>query len=157
MHLAATAHARTSACGSFEANRLYGSEGGVAKAIPTPIRSCARRRSDRAAGTGGCSAGPNQRMGPRKPYLAVPVTHSWQRGGSQQGIDGVMLSDQGEHVYPANAQVVANLATKARLPLISSYRITTEHGGLMAYAHDHEVGEANRAADRPNTERCQAW
>jgi hypothetical protein len=24
-------------------NRLYGSEGGVAKAIPTPIRSCARR------------------------------------------------------------------------------------------------------------------
>src|SRR5215510_3187915 len=81
MHLAATAHARTSACGSFEANRLYGSEGGVAKAIPTPIRSCARRRSDRAAGTGGCSAGPNQRMGPRKPYLAVPVTHSCQRGG----------------------------------------------------------------------------
>ena len=38
-------------------------------------RPCARRRSDRAAGTGGCSAGPNQRMGPRKPYLAVPVTH----------------------------------------------------------------------------------
>jgi hypothetical protein len=25
-------------------NRLYGSEGGVAKAIPTPIRPCARRR-----------------------------------------------------------------------------------------------------------------
>jgi len=24
-------------------NRLYGSEGGVARAIPTPIRSCARR------------------------------------------------------------------------------------------------------------------
>ena len=73
---------------------------------------------------------------------------------SQQGIDGVMLSDQGEHVNPANAEIVANLATKARLPLISSYRITAEHGGLMAYAHDHEVGEANRAADRPNTERC---
>src|SRR5262249_17167658 len=45
-------------------------------------RPCARRRSDRAAGTGGCSAGPNQRMGPRKPYLAVPITHSCQRGGS---------------------------------------------------------------------------
>ena len=57
---------------------------------------------------------------------------------SQQGIDGVMLSDQGEHVNPANAEIVANLATKARLPLISSYRITAEHGGLMAYAHDHE-------------------
>jgi hypothetical protein len=26
-------------------NRLYGSEGGVAKAIPTPIRFCARRPS----------------------------------------------------------------------------------------------------------------
>jgi hypothetical protein len=25
-------------------NRLYGSEGGVAKAIPTPIRFCARRQ-----------------------------------------------------------------------------------------------------------------
>src|SRR5215470_9024784 len=57
---------------------------------------------------------------------------------SQQGIDGVMLSDQGEHVHPANAEIVANLATKARLPLISSYRVTAEHGGLMAYAHDHE-------------------
>jgi len=57
---------------------------------------------------------------------------------SQQGIDGVMLSDQGEHVNPANAEIVANLATKARLPLISPFRITAEHGGLMAYAHDHE-------------------
>ena len=27
-------------------NRLYGSEGGVAKAIPTPIRFCARRLLD---------------------------------------------------------------------------------------------------------------
>ena len=31
-------------------NRLYGSEGGVAKAIPTPIRSCARRRKRSAVG-----------------------------------------------------------------------------------------------------------
>jgi len=32
-------------------NRLYGSEGGVARAIPTPIRRCARRRMGRHVGT----------------------------------------------------------------------------------------------------------
>jgi hypothetical protein len=31
-------------------NRLYGSEGGVAKAIPTPICACARRMSRVQAG-----------------------------------------------------------------------------------------------------------
>jgi putative ABC transport system substrate-binding protein len=57
---------------------------------------------------------------------------------SQQGIDGVMLSDQAEQYASANAQIVANLATKARLPLISAYRVTIEHGGLMAYVADLE-------------------
>jgi putative ABC transport system substrate-binding protein len=74
---------------------------------------------------------------------------------SHQGIDGVILSDQAEHVSPANAQIVADLATKVRLPLISSYMLTTQYGGLMAYAHDHEeLVNANLAADRPNSERC---
>jgi putative tryptophan/tyrosine transport system substrate-binding protein len=58
---------------------------------------------------------------------------------SQQGIDGVMLSDQADHSRPANAQIVVDLAKKARLlPLISPYRVTSEHGGLMAYASDPE-------------------
>ena len=33
-------------------NRLYGSEGGVAKAIPTPISICARRPPLPAVGAG---------------------------------------------------------------------------------------------------------
>ena len=31
---------------------------------------------------------------------------------------------------------MGNLAKNARLPLISSYKATVEHGGLMAYAFD---------------------
>jgi putative ABC transport system substrate-binding protein len=49
-----------------------------------------------------------------------------------------MLSDQPELSRPENAQIVAYLATKARLPLISSYRVTIEHGGLMGYVNDLE-------------------
>src|SRR5215469_12724358 len=36
--------------------------------------------------------GPNQRMGPRKPCLAVPVTHSCQRGGRPKALDGSQMS-----------------------------------------------------------------
>ena len=57
---------------------------------------------------------------------------------SHEGIDGVILSDQSEFGVPANAQIVGNLATNARLPLISPYKATVEHGGLMAYAYDLE-------------------
>jgi putative ABC transport system substrate-binding protein len=55
---------------------------------------------------------------------------------SQQGIDGVLLSDQSEQNASANAQIVANQATEARLPLISAFRVTLEHGGLMGYVYD---------------------
>jgi putative ABC transport system substrate-binding protein len=57
---------------------------------------------------------------------------------SEKGVDGVMLTDQPEQYVSANAQIVANLATKARLPLISAFRVTLEHGGLMAYVIDLE-------------------
>lgn len=57
---------------------------------------------------------------------------------SQQGIDGVIVSESAEQNNSANAQIVANLATKARLPLISPYRLTIEHGGLIAYAYDQD-------------------
>jgi putative ABC transport system substrate-binding protein len=57
---------------------------------------------------------------------------------SQHGVDGVILSDQAELSTSANAQIVANLAKTAHLPLVSSFRVTSEHGGLMAYAHDQD-------------------
>ena len=57
---------------------------------------------------------------------------------SHEGIDGVILSDQSEHAVSPNAQIVGNLAKNARLPLISSHKVTVEHGGLMAYAFDVE-------------------
>jgi ABC-type uncharacterized transport system substrate-binding protein len=63
---------------------------------------------------------------------------------SREGIDGVIMSDQAEFNVPANAQIVGNLAKNARLPLISPYRATLEHGGLLAYAWDlDEVATQN--------------
>src|SRR5262249_49662970 len=57
-------------------------------------RRCARRRSDRGGRDGRMlRGGPNQRMGPRKPYLAVLVTHSCQRGGGRA--DGALMLSAG--------------------------------------------------------------
>ena len=51
------------------------------------------------------------------------------------------MSESAEQNNSANAQIVANLATKARLPVISPYKLTIEHGGLIAYAYEQPTRE----------------
>jgi len=53
---------------------------------------------------------------------------------AQEGADGLLVSDEPEHV--PYRKVIAELATKGRLPTIYPYRQFVEAGGLMSYGID---------------------
>ena len=95
--------------------------------------------------------GPNQRMGPRKPYLAVLATHSCQRGGeirtvyagTEGEIDGAFASlaqaRTGALLVPDDIffngrldQLVA-LAARYAIPTVYGVRESPLAGGLMSY------------------------
>ena len=63
---------------------------------------------------------------------------------AQEGIDGLLVADEPENI--AYRRLIAELATKGRLPTIFLYRQYVEAGGLMSYGIDiSDVG--HRVAD----------
>ena len=99
--------------------------------------------------------GPNQRMGPRKPYLAVLATHSCQRGGeirtvyagTEGEIDGAFASlaqaRTGALLVPDDIffngrldQLVA-LAARYAIPTVYGVRESPLAGGLMSYGYSN--------------------
>jgi len=63
---------------------------------------------------------------------------------AQEGVDGLLVADEPENI--AYRRLIAELATKGRLPTIFLYRQYVEAGGLMSYGIDiSDVG--HRVAD----------
>jgi putative ABC transport system substrate-binding protein len=56
------------------------------------------------------------------------------RAMTQQGVDGLVVSDQPEHL--ANRELITGLIREAKLPAIYPFRDFVIAGGLMAYAVD---------------------
>jgi putative tryptophan/tyrosine transport system substrate-binding protein len=52
----------------------------------------------------------------------------------KEGVDGLIVGEEGEHL--AHRQLIADLATRFRVPAIYPYREFVEVGGLMAYGVD---------------------
>src|SRR5262249_19021176 len=70
-------------CDSRPGTTLLASRTGATSSRPKQgAVTTEQNRAARAAGTGGCSAGAEPEDGPKKAYLAVLATHSWQRGGN---------------------------------------------------------------------------